>query len=111
MRSGSSTGITAQAGIGCATNALCLVLNAEEAGMTNGSTVSNGTAMKGSMAVAKNRSFTGGKQSNSGVTLNKEQYFQLFRKIRNAAPPKEDGESGKRNMKHDHNNTDKEKTQ
>ena len=111
MRSGSNTGITAQAGIGCATNVLCSDLNALVAGITDGTIVSNGTAMKGSMAVAKNRSFTGGKQSNSGVTLNKEQYFQLFRKIRNAAPPKENGESGKRNMKHDHNNTNKEKTQ
>lgn len=67
--------------------------------------------MKGSMVVAKNRTYTGGKKSNSGVTLNKEQYFQLFRKIRNAAPPKEDGKSGKRNMKQNDNNTDKEKNQ
>lgn len=45
--------------------------------------------------MAKNRSFTGGKRSNSGVTLTKYQYFQLFRKIRNAAPPMANGESGK----------------
>ena len=45
--------------------------------------------------MAKNRSFTGGKRSNSGVTLTKDQYFQLFRKIRNAAPPKADGETAK----------------
>lgn len=44
--------------------------------------------------MAKNRSFTGGKRSNSGVTLSREAYFQLIRKIRNAAPP-EDGKSGK----------------
>lgn len=45
--------------------------------------------------MAKNRSFTGGKRSNSGVTLSREAYFQLIRKIRNAAPPTEDGKSGK----------------
>lgn len=45
--------------------------------------------------MAKNRSFTGGKRSNSGVTLTKDQYFQLIRKIRNAAPPKADGETAK----------------
>lgn len=44
--------------------------------------------------MAKNRSFTGGKKSNSGVTLTKDQYFQLIRKIRSAAPPKADGENG-----------------
>lgn len=51
--------------------------------------------MKGSIVVAKNRTYTGGKKSNSGVTLTKDQYFQLIRKIRNAAPPKADGKSGK----------------
>lgn len=45
--------------------------------------------------MAKNRSFTGGKRSNSGVTLTKNQYFQLIQKIRNAAPPKADGETAK----------------
>lgn len=45
--------------------------------------------------MAKNRSFTGGKRSNSGVTLSREAYFQLIRKIRNAAPPKADGETAK----------------
>lgn len=43
--------------------------------------------------MAKNRSFTGGKKSNSGVTLTKDQYFQLIRKLRSAAPPKADGET------------------
>ena len=43
--------------------------------------------------MTKNKSFTGGRRSVGTPTLNKEQYFQLIRKIRNAAPPKADGET------------------
>ena len=45
--------------------------------------------------MAKNRSFTGGRRAVGTPTLNKEAYFQLIRKIRNAAPPKADGETAK----------------
>lgn len=34
--------------------------------------------------MAKNRTYTGGKQCARPVTLNKSMYFQLIRKIRNA---------------------------
>ena len=56
--------------------------------------------MKGNTVVAKNRSFTGGRHSVGTPTLNKEQYFQLIRMIRNEKkeePPtrKEEREDGK----------------
>ena len=50
--------------------------------------------------MAKNKSFTGGRRSVGTKTLNKEQYFQLIKMIRNAkkeVPPtrKENREDGK----------------
>lgn len=52
--------------------------------------------------MAKNRSFTGGKRSNSGVTLTKNQYFQLIKMIRNAKKEGEDNQptSGKSEDEH-----------
>lgn len=50
--------------------------------------------MKGSIVVAKNRTFTGGRKSVGTPTLNKESYFQLIRMIRNSKNSKNSKNEG-----------------
>ena len=45
--------------------------------------------------MAKNRTYTGGKRSARTNQLNKNQYFQLVRMIRNAGKEKTDGKVAK----------------
>lgn len=61
--------------------------------------------------MARNRSFTGSRKSVGTPTLNKSQYFQLIRKIRNAATSMAVEESGKTKNCINDNNMKKEKTQ
>ena len=88
MKSGSNTGTTARAGIGCATNAHCFAQRAGEAVPTGGTIARSESATKGGMGMPKNKTFTGSRQSVGTPTLNKEQYFQLIRMIRNAKQQK-----------------------
>lgn len=101
MKSGSNTGTTARAGIGCATNAHCFAHRAGEAVPTGGMIAQSESATREGTVMPKNKSFTGSRRSVGTPTLNKEQYFQLIKMIRNAKKEGEDNQrtSGKSQCK------------